>query len=160
MADSVPLSRFTSSAWRGGVLSECRREFMKPGRLIFHLAVATIMMALSLVPRGDAVGGHILLSRSEFWHLGFGPIVVASAILLAVASLAAYRGSVWGARFCKLWLGLFGAAYTILLVSHFSQGWWSWSLGALIPASVAWYFTTPGRRTENVVKPPTKALTD
>jgi hypothetical protein len=122
---------------------------MKTKHLAFHLVFATIITAASLAPWKFIVGDGIVLSRSEFWRMGFGPASVGSALLLAVASFAAYRGSQWGAQLCRLWLGLFGIAYTALLICHFSRG-WSRSLVVLVFAAVLWYWMTPSRRTEDV----------
>ena len=114
---------------------------MKTGHLIFFLAVAILTAVVSVVPGGYTLGDRIDLTRAEFWRLGFGPVEMLLAILLAVASIAASRGSLLGFRFCCLWLLIISSTFSILTICHFTSG-WSRSIIQCIFLSVLWFYMT------------------
>ena len=105
---------------------------------LFLLATAGLFCAVAAAPVVFILGDHIALSRAEFWRLGFGPTVVAFGLLLAIASLMAYRRSEAAQLVCELWPGLFSIAFGILLVARFSGG-YSETIVMSLAASTFWF---------------------
>jgi len=114
---------------------------MKTSHLLFFLTVAVLAVVVSVVPGGYILGDHIDLTRAEFWRLGFGPVAMLLAILLAVAAIAASRGSLLGFRFCCWWLLNISSTFSVLTICHFSSG-WSRSVIEGFLFSWLWYYMT------------------
>jgi hypothetical protein len=114
---------------------------MKTSHLIFFLAVAILVAVVSVVPGVYILGDRIDLTRAEFWRLGFGPVAMLLAVWLAVASIAASRGSLLGFRFCCLWLLIISSTFSVLTICHFS-GAWSRSIIQSIFVSALWFYMT------------------
>jgi hypothetical protein len=125
---------------------------MKTKHVAFFLVVAALVATLSVAPVASTVGGNITLSRAEFWRLGFGPVNMLSALLLAVASIAASRGSLLGFRLCVAWMGIVSCAFGVLLVCHFASGWsrgMSLTMIKFLLCAVVWCVVTCRWRIKN-----------
>lgn len=105
---------------------------MKVKHLIFFLFVSVFIAALSFMPSVEISNGNIL-KREELWAYGFGPAGLVLGLVLAIASISAWRGSPAAAKFCLMWGGFYSLVVGGLSIWHFPN-----TIGYTIVVGVAW----------------------
>ena len=78
---------------------------------------------MAFLPGQKELTQDIVLTRAEFWHLGFGPIAIAFAGLIVGGAFGIRRGSLIWTRFDEIWLILLVSAYGLLGLYHYGLGW-------------------------------------
>ncbi len=111
---------------------------MSSTHLAFLIFVAVVIVAGSLALDEYKLNEEMVLSRADAWRLGFGPVTVVLGVLLGIAAVFAYRGSVTALQLCASWAAIYSVTLGGLAVWHFPQALAEVVLVMLV-WSTAWY---------------------
>jgi hypothetical protein len=95
---------------------------MKKTQLVFLLFVGLAIAVGPLAFEHIKLNEGMVLSRADFWRLGFAPLMLALGVTLGVAAVWAYRGSTVAFQLCASWAAIYSAAVGGLAMWYFPEG--------------------------------------
>lgn len=89
---------------------------------MFLLVAAVLIAASSFAPKVNLNSG-VTITNDEMWALGISPALIALGLILAVAAVVAWHGSVRAFRVCLWWAALYSMVIGGLVILHYPAEW-------------------------------------